>query len=151
MKHRTIQVSFDLDVAEAARPVLTALKMPADPGGIETAAWTTHEWLHFINTLPAGLPETDLAALDQRFNLSGSQNAEIANACFLKAIPAGYEPAFAPLDAFLIRVGRGKFIYRLYQSLADNGRKDWALSIYARTRPGYHPIAQRRIDGILAE
>lgn len=122
-----------------------------DVGGIETGAWTTHEWLHFINTLPADLDVAQFAALDGRFDLSHAQNAEIASAWYLKTIPAGYEPAFDALDAFLMRVGRGKFIYRLYQSLVDNDRREWGQSVYDRARAGYHPIAQRRIDEIFAE
>ncbi len=119
--------------------------------GLETGAWTTHEWLHFIGQMPSTITTEQMAALDARFDLSASQNAEIANAWYLKAIPAGYEPAFDPLDDFLVRVGRGKFIYRLYQSLADNERREWAMGVYKRARPGYHPIAQRRIDAIFAE
>ena len=33
--------------------------------------------------------------------------------------------------------------------LVDNGRKVWALDVYNEARPGYHPIAQQRIDQIL--
>ncbi|MEQ1931447.1 MAG: leukotriene A4 hydrolase C-terminal domain-containing protein, partial [Parvularculaceae bacterium] len=50
---------------------------------------------------------------------------------------------------FLARVGRGKFIYRLYESLEETGRGDLAKAVYAKARAGYHPIAQRRIDEIL--
>ncbi|WDI31156.1 M1 family metallopeptidase [Hyphococcus flavus] len=121
-----------------------------DVSGLQTSEWTTHEWLHFINNLPEDISIDQMSALDGQFDLSTSQNAEIANAWYLKAIKASYEPAFEPLDAFLIRVGRGKFIYRLYQALVDNGRREWAQSVYERARPGYHPIAQRRIDGIMA-
>lgn len=121
-----------------------------DVNGLETGAWTTHEWLHFINLLPKEISSEQLAALDERFQLSTSQNAEIASAWYLKAIPAGYQPAFEPLSEFLVRVGRGKFIYRLYQSLVDNERREWARAVYDRARPGYHPIAQRRIDEIFA-
>jgi len=118
---------------------------------LKTANWSTHEWLHFVNGLPDDMTEELFADLDSGFDLSGSQNAEIAFAWYMKAIKGGYDPAMAPLDAFLMRVGRGKFIYRLYAALIENGRRDWAAEIYARARPGYHPIAQRRIDGIFAE
>ncbi len=119
-----------------------------DAGGFETSAWTAHEWLYFISALPAELPAEQMAALDARFQLSTSQNAEIASAWYLKAIPQNYQPAFEPLDAFLMRVGRGKFIYPLYKSLIDNGHREMAQAVYARARGGYHPIAQRRIDEI---
>ena len=54
------------------------------------------------------------------------------------------------LKAFLERVGRGKFIYRLYEALDQNNRADFAKEVYASARPGYHPIAQKRIDDIMA-
>ncbi len=118
---------------------------------LQTANWSTHEWLYFINGLPDEMSEEMFADLDSAFDLSGSQNAEIAFAWYMKAIKGGYEPAMAPLDGFLMRVGRGKFIYRLYGALIENGRRDWAAAVYARARAGYHPIAQRRIDEIFAE
>ncbi|MBI1391514.1 MAG: aminopeptidase [Alphaproteobacteria bacterium] len=118
---------------------------------IETADWTTHEWLRFINQLPETVTNDQLAELDAAFRLSEAGNAEIAFAWFMQAIPANYAPAFPPLERFLLRVGRGKFIYRLYEALdANDARAEWAREIYARARPGYHPIAQRRIDAILS-
>lgn len=117
---------------------------------IATQDWSTHEWLHFLNTLPAGLSEAQLDDLDTAFSLTGTQNAETAFAWYMQTIAAGYEPSFEALDGFLMNVGRGKFIYRLYGALNENGRSDWATEVYARARPGYHPIAQRRIDAIFA-
>ena len=116
---------------------------------IETDDWSAHEWLHFINSLPNDIPEGRLAELDAVFQLSESANAEIAFAWYMKAIAADYKAAERPLEAFLIRVGRGKFIYRLYDALAKAEKRDWALDIYERARRGYHPIAQRRVDAIL--
>ncbi len=112
--------------------------------------WSTHEWLHFLKGLPEDLSQAQFVELDKAFGLTGTQNAETAFAWYMQAIKGGYEPAFAELDKFLMSVGRGKFIYRLYGALNDNGRADWAKEVYARARPGYHPIAQRRIDDILA-
>lgn len=120
-------------------------------GDIETDAWSTHEWLHFVNTLPDDLTSEQFAELDDAFALTGAQNAEIANAWFLQAIKGGYAPIDDALEAFLIRVGRGKFIYRLYQTLVDNDRLAWAQGVYDQARPGYHPIAQARIDTIFEE
>ena len=117
---------------------------------IATSDWSTHEWLHFINSLPA-LSTDQLAELDAAFALTGTQNAETAFAWYMQAIKGGYEPAVPALEEFLMTVGRGKFIYRLYQALKDNDQEDWGLAVYANARPGYHPIAQRRIDNIFAE
>ena len=115
---------------------------------IDTSAWTTHEWLHFINSLPTEISLAQFETLDDTFDLSNAQNAEIAYAWFMKAIPIEYARSKAPLEGFLLRVGRGKFIYRLYQALVDHDQGVWARDIYDRARPGYHPIAQTRIDAI---
>lgn len=120
-------------------------------GDIETDAWSTHEWLHFINTLPDDLTAEQFSALDDAFALTGAQNAEIAYAWFMQGIKGGYEPIDDALEAFLIRVGRGKFIYRLYQTLVENDRLAWAQGVYDEARPGYHPIAQARIDAIFED
>lgn len=116
---------------------------------IDTSNWSTHEWLHFLNTLPDVLTTPQMMALDSTFSLTGTQNAETAFAWYMNTIANDYAPARDPLKDFLMTVGRGKFIYRLYTALEDNGQGDWARSIYANARPGYHPIAQRRIDDIL--
>ena len=68
----------------------------------------------------------------------------------MQTIKGGYEPAEADLEAFLMSVGRGKFIYRLYGALAaQSDKSEWTKEIYTKARSGYHPIAQRRIDAIL--
>ncbi|MGB0906428.1 MAG: M1 family metallopeptidase [Maricaulaceae bacterium] len=138
--------AFDKVAAQSAR--WQAGEITA--GGIQTSAWSTHEWLHFLNGLPAGMSESQFAALDATFKLTGTQNAETAFAWYMQAIKGGYEPALPSLEAFLMRVGRGKFIYRLYGALKENGQADWAERVYANARAGYHPIAQRRIDAILS-
>ncbi len=118
---------------------------------VDAADWTTHEWLHFINTLPEAMSEAQFAELDAAFSFTGAPNAEIAFAWYMRAIPAGYEPAFPAIEEFLMRVGRGKFIYRLYAALQESEtRRAWGADVYARARAGYHPIAQRRIDGVMA-
>lgn len=113
--------------------------------------WTTHEWLHFINNFPEDMSVKDFAQLDAHWEFTGTQNAEIAFAWYMQAIKGGYAEAYPALEEFLMTVGRGKFIYRLYGALKDSGREDlqyWAEDIYEAARPGYHPIAQRRIDDI---
>ena len=123
-----------------------------DMKALETASqsWSTHEWLHFLNGLPEASQE-QFAELDAAFKFTGTQNAETAFAWYMQAIKGGYEPAMLELENFLMTVGRGKFIYRLYGALKNSEREDlqfWAQDIYEAARPGYHPIAQRRIDAI---
>lgn len=139
--------AFDKVAAERAQWLageITTTDIPTD-------AWSTHEWLHFLNGLPGDMTVGQFSELDTAYGLTGTRNAETAFAWYMKAIEGGYSAVDPALEAFLINVGRGKFIYRLYQALEDTGRGDWAREVYARARPGYHPIAQTRIDGILLE
>ncbi|WP_017932109.1 M1 family metallopeptidase [Robiginitomaculum antarcticum] len=122
---------------------ITAAQLP-------TADWSTHEWLHFLNGLP-DLTQAQYKALDDTFSLTGTQNAETAFAWYMQAIKGGYAPAMPALEEFLMTVGRGKFIYRLYGALNDNGQADIANRVFAKAQAGYHPIAQRRISDILAK
>ena len=117
---------------------------------LPTADWSTHEWLHFLNGL-ADLTPAQFKALDDTFSLTGTQNAETAFAWYMQAIKGGYAPAMPALEEFLMTVGRGKFIYRLYGALKDNGKADMATRVFAAAKAGYHPIAQRRIGDILSE
>ena len=117
---------------------------------LPTADWSTHEWLHFLNGLPE-LTQAQYKALDEAFELTGTQNAETAFAWYMQAIKGGYAPALPALEEFLMSVGRGKFIYRLYGALKDNGQAEMANRVFANAKAGYHPIAQRRISDILAK
>lgn len=120
-------------------------------GAVKPAAWTTQEWVRFIDTLPAATTKEQLASLDGAFSVSAKGNAEIAAAWYLKTIAAGYAGADPAMEAFVTRVGRGKYIYKIYTALKAAGRKDDAARIFAAAKAGYHPIAQRRIEEILAK
>ena len=138
--------AFD-EVAAASASWVSGEISAAD---LPTANWSTHEWLHFLNGLPE-LTQAQYKALDDTFSLTGTQNAETAFAWYMQTIRGGYEPAYPALEEFLMTVGRGKFIYRLYGALKDNGQAEMANRIFAKAKAGYHPIAQRRISDILAE
>jgi len=116
---------------------------------IDTSGWSTHEWLHFINSMPDKLSSEQMSELDAAFGFTGTSNAETAFAWYMQAIKNRYQPAVGDIREFLMTVGRGKFIYRLYGALKANGRQDWAETVYDKARSGYHPIAQRRIESIL--
>ena len=118
--------------------------------GLSAKDWATQEWLSFLAGLPEGAGPDRLAELDAAFRLSESQNAEILHRWLLESVKRGYQPADAPLEDFLMSVGRRKFLKPLYEELAktEAGKKR-GLEIYAKARPGYHPIAQATVDQIL--
>ena len=119
-------------------------------GEIETASWTTQEWLHFLSVASSALSADRMAALDDAFGLTESGNAEIAHQWLLAAIHAGYRRADDRLQRYLTGIGRRKLIAPLYEALAAiPGGRDRALAIYGRARPGYHPISVDAIDAIL--
>jgi leukotriene A-4 hydrolase/aminopeptidase len=114
--------------------------------------WNTAEWLHFLQALPATISAADLAGLDAAYGFTKSPNAEIAAQWLELAIRAKYEPAYPRLEQFLIGIGRRKFLTPLYTALAKTPEGlARAKAIYAKARPGYHPIAQGTIDKLLAD
>lgn len=117
---------------------------------ISTATWSTQEWLHFLQSLPADLGSQRMAELDRAFRLTRSGNSEIIFQWLLMAIRHRYEAAYPRLEEFLTGIGRRKFIKPLYEELikTDEGRER-ATSIYRRARPFYHPIAVTTIDEVL--
>jgi leukotriene-A4 hydrolase len=114
------------------------------------SAWSTQEWMHFVDTLPRKMDAGRLAALDRRFKLTDSRNAEIAHVWFRLAIADKYAAAYPAMERYMVRIGRRKLIVPLYRDLAATPEgMEMAARIYAKARPGYHPLAQSTIDGIL--
>jgi leukotriene-A4 hydrolase len=117
---------------------------------LSTQNWSTHEWIHFLRSLPKPLTREQMAALDDAFKFSASGNSEILHEWLLQAIENKYEPAYDALEKFLSRQGRRKFLKPLYQKLAETPEGlDRARRIYAKARPMYHAVSYRTIDSIL--
>lgn len=116
----------------------------------DTKGWSTHEWLHYLNSLPKNVGSDRLAALDQKFHLSHSGNSEILAAWLEQAIDNKYEAAYPALERFLTSQGRRKYLKPLYTKLAATPEgKERAKQIYAKARPTYHTVSQQTIDEIL--
>jgi hypothetical protein len=114
------------------------------------AGWSPHEWIHFVDTLPRRLPAAQLVALDRRFSLTDSPNAEIAHVWFRLAIANRYRAAYPAIERYLVRIGRRKLIVPLYRDLAATPEGlAFAKRVYATARPGYHPLAQDTLDPLL--
>lgn len=116
----------------------------------ETSDWSTQEWMRFIEGLPPTTPLTALRALDERFGLGQSGNSEVAFAWYLQAIAHDDRAVFPSLEAFLVRVGRRKFVVPLYTALLKNpAQQEFARSSYVKARPGYHPITRASVDALM--
>lgn len=118
---------------------------------LETAEWSTQEWLHFLGVLPRELTREQLQDLDRTFALSSEGNSEILFAWLRLAVDNRYDPAIPSLERFLTSQGRRKFLQPLYQALMDEG--DWgqpiARRIYQKARPTYHAVSVGTIDQIV--
>ncbi len=129
-------------VDEAATAFLDGASLDALP----SRDWSTHEWLRFLQRIgPA--PER-WAALNQRFALTTSGNSEIRAAALQLAIACGDASAEAPLERFLLEVGRRKFLKPLYESLMRHD-PERGRAIYARARSGYHEVTRRTLDALI--
>jgi leukotriene-A4 hydrolase len=112
--------------------------------------WTTQERLQLLRSLPSPMPSDRMAELDAALGLTRAGNSEIAFQWLLMAIRAGYAPADARLEEFLVAIGRRKFIKPLYEALVKTPEgRSRALAIYRKARPGYHPIAVDTVDRIV--
>jgi len=117
---------------------------------LPTANWTLHEWLYFINNLPLDVTNERMVSLDKAFDLTHSQNAEIAHAWYLLSIRVGYNDVYPAMAKYLKGIGRRKLIVPLYKELAKKPKsKVWATEVYDQARPGYHGLAQGTVDNIL--
>jgi|CXWL01.1.fsa_nt_gi aminopeptidase N len=117
---------------------------------LETQAWTTHEWVHFLRGLPVDAPDARLSELDLAFGLSERGNKEVLFAWLMGAVRAGYEPAQPAVERFLTSLGRRKFLMPLYGELAKTeSGKARAIEIYRKARPTYHPVAVQSVDELL--
>lgn len=114
--------------------------------------WSSLQQLRFLRALPRDLGTAKMQALDEAYRLTASGNAEVLSQWLLMAARNGYSPAYPRMERFLIEVGRRKFLKPLYEELVKSpeGRVR-ARAIYAKARPGYHPMAAATVDGVLAE
>ncbi|MBU2978199.1 M1 family metallopeptidase [Alteromonas sp. C1M14] len=119
---------------------------------INTAQWTTHEWLYFLNNMPKALSDTQLQDLDSAFNLTQSSNNEIAHSWLLIAVNNEYKPAYDRLYDYLVHIGRNKLVKPLYKALAQTPEgKAFAKKAFEEAKPGYHPLTIRVNKGFVED
>ena len=120
------------------------------PPPVITDAWSTQEWVHFIERLPETLPTDKLAQLDAAYHFSGTPNGEIAQRWYPLAVRSGYTQANDAIAAFLEKIGRRKLIMPTYSALVKtNGGLALAKEVFARAKPGYHPITTGSVQDVI--
>ena len=122
----------------------------AKAADLPAKGWSSQEWLHFLDTLPADLKADRMADLDAAFALTKSGNSEVLFQWLLLAVRHNYEPAYPRLTGFLTEQGRRKFLKPLYEELVKTpAGKERAKAIYRTARPGYHPASAETVDAIV--
>jgi hypothetical protein len=143
----------------ASSPRLAALDKQREAwltGGVSTAGlnakpWQAVEWMKFLNDIDGKASAAQMAELDQAYGLGKSGNNEIAFRFYLASVHAGYDVR-TPLNAFLMSVGRTRFVAPLYAALLTRpDDKTWAQGVYAKARERYHPLTQAAVDKLMAK
>ena len=117
---------------------------------LDTAQWSTQEWLHFLEGMPEVLESAQLIALDEAFRFTGTANGEFAMRWYPLAERSGYFEARPAMAEFLKRIGRRKLILPVYTALAATPEgKEFARAVFADARPGYHPITSASVEAAL--
>lgn len=117
-----------------------------------TSEWSSQEWIHFLEGMPDTLDMEQMSQLDTAYTFSHTPNGEIAMRWYPLAVRSGYVLAYPPMEEFLERIGRRKLIMPVYEALVQTPEGlGLAKEVFARARPGYHPITsasvQQTIDG----
>jgi hypothetical protein len=117
---------------------------------LDTDGWSTQEWKQFIQSLPDTMTVAQMSDLDSAFDFTHRTNGEILQVWFPRAIANRYDPAYPAIEKFLVTIGRIWLIGGVYRSLAATPEGlEMAKAIYAKARPGYHPVTVSVIDRIL--
>jgi len=116
---------------------------------IPVAGWSTHEWIHFLQSLPKKLTRAQMDDLEKTFHLS-ERNTEIRVEWLVAAIANGYEPVYPAIERFLAEQGRRKYLKPVYATLVQTpAGREMALMIYRKARPTYHSVSRDTIDKIV--
>lgn len=158
VKEWLYQPGLPADAPAPSAGALTAVEKRAKDfaAGVVAAAslpgkqWSTQEWLHFLDSLPATINREKMKDLDAEFTLSKSGNSEVIFQWLLLAVKTEYTPAYPRLESFLTEQGRRKFLKPLFEELVKTSDgKERAIAVYTKSRPTYHPMSVETIDAIL--
>jgi aminopeptidase N len=133
---------------DATRSAWLAGKSPAKK--LDTRAWTTPQWTHFLGGMPGPLRKDQMSELDQAFGFTRTANAEIAASWFMLVIKSTYQPSYARLEEFLETTGRRTLVEPLYVELMKTpGGEVLAKRVFAVARPVYQAHTAQALDAIV--
>jgi len=142
--------SARFDAIDRERAAFLDGSLPADK--LDAKGWNTQEWMYFLNRLPDVTPLAKIQQIDAAWHLTGTPNAEIGMRWYTHAIAAGDKAVWPAAADHMMRIGRLYLTLPLYQALvAAPGGLAYAEQIYAKAKPGYHPLTQQAVEAIFAK
>ncbi|MFC5436573.1 M1 family metallopeptidase [Rhodanobacter umsongensis] len=149
-KNAPLPDSPRFNAIDRERTDFLAGKLAADK--LDAKSWNTQEWMYFLDRLPDVAPLDKLQQLDAAWHLTGTPNAEIGMRWYSHAIAAGDKAAWPAAAEHMVRIGRLYLTTPLYKAFVKTPEGlAYAEQVYAKARPGYHPMTQQAVEGILAK
>jgi aminopeptidase N len=149
-KDAPLPASPRFDAIDKERSNFLAGTLAADQ--LDASGWNTQEWMYFLDRLPDAPPLDKMHQLDAAWHLTGTPNAEIGMRWYSHAIDAGDKAVWPAAAEHMTRIGRIYLTTPLYKALVKTpAGLAYAEEVYARAKPGYHPLTQHVVEGIIAK
>ena len=117
---------------------------------IQRTDFSTQEWIEFIRSLPMFMDPEELALADAYMNFSRWGNAEVMTEWYLLSIRSDYKPAFLPMEQFITKVGRRKYLIPIYNELNKTpDHRLLGLSIFETAKQNYHFVSRNSVSELL--
>jgi leukotriene-A4 hydrolase len=125
-------------------------KLATSGGEVDATSWGTIDWVTYLSALPDVNPAPRLKALDDRYHLTQTRNAEIAMHWLPLVVRADMRDAAPAVEAYLMTVGRVRMVRPLYKAMMASTEfwRSLASSTFARAKPKYHPITRGAVGDI---
>ncbi|HEY8585580.1 MAG TPA: M1 family metallopeptidase [Rhodanobacter sp.] len=149
-KNAPLPDSPSFDAIDRQRTDFLAGKLAADQ--LDAKGWNTQEWMYFLDRLPDAPALDRMQELDAAWHLTGTPNAEIGMRWYSHAIAAGDKTVWNAAAEHMIRIGRIYLTTPLYKAFVKTPEGlAYAEQVYARAKPGYHPLTQKVVEGVIAK
>jgi hypothetical protein len=131
----------------------TAASTLATSGTVPDAStWSSLDWSVFVRALPHTLSRPSIEALDAKYQLTTTKNAEIAMYWLPRIVDADAQDRAPAVQAFLGTVGRRRMVVPLYATMVEKNAfwKALATSTFEQAKSHYHPVTRDTVADIIA-
>jgi leukotriene-A4 hydrolase len=126
-------------------------KLATSGAEVDATAWSTIDWVLYLGALPEQVGVERLKALDARYALTATTNAEIAMHWLPLVVKADMRELAPAVEAFLMKVGRIRMVRPLYTAMMAGGDfwRELAKTTFERAKPKYHPLTRAAIVRVM--